>query len=1036
MSFELGSVWRKWDLQVHTPYSVLNHGDFGNGYSENDKKVEKYIYKLITKAIQSDIKVIGLTDYFTIDGYKKVSEILNDPKKVNELFKDKIQEDEDYLKKIQSILILPNIEFRLDKAIFGSESAGLKFQIHVIFSNELSHNDIEENFLNQLTFMTEDGYSQAITKNNIVRYGDKLKESGIGGNGNSLFVGMNNIYVPFKDVRELLNQELFRNKHIIVLPEEDQSNLNWKGQTAGIRKNMYSVSDALFSSNEKTISWGKSEKCFKILNKQMPCLWGSDAHNFNEMFNPDLNRFLWIKADTTFNGLLQALKNFNNRIYIGELPEETRKITSRSKLSISHLESKLKNRDKKSKVWFDIDLEFNPSMISIIGNKGSGKSAISDILGFMGNTYNYKSFSFLNSDRFLDAKTKYGSLYKTKIRFSEEKIINEELSNKADYSKYERIKYLPQKYIEEIVNDLGEKFQAEINNTIFSHISIVDKGNTNSLQELISYKSKTNENHILNKKNELIELNKKIFDLESKMTIDYKNEILAKLSFQKQKYQNHLSNKPNEIKPVSDKDKNENYEIITELNKNVLKLEEQISDYTNKLTIINNKIQIITDYLDKLKNFGEEAKELNKEYKILAEKLNIEPNNVVEVKYNLKNLQGIYTKLSEDRAKIKILIDDTDLILGTIEMPVFDKLTKENIIESLKQYSSLKYKKYVVNEFIKKLSSGISLAEQRYLSYITNLKSWNEELRMITGEIPNTIDGESIKKYEDLLKYIDEDITFELTSNYKNRLNLISEIYDLHKDNVKILSDLYQPVQEKINKIINSDIEKIEFIAQVRTKNEDIIKEISTHIDSRVDSDFRGKTEGYRKIQELVNSTDFNNKESVLNFITDIFTRTTSDKNNITKLLSNPISFYNYISSMEYLNTDYTITSNDKTLKELSPGERGIILLIFYLALSNENIPLVIDQPEDNLDNQSIYSRLVPAILESKNNRQVIIVTHNPNIAIACDSEQIIYCEANKETGELKYTSGSIENPKIMEHIINVLEGTKPAFDKRKTTYE
>ena len=75
-------------------------------------------------------------------------------------------------------------------------------------------------------------------------------------------------------------------------------------------------------------------------------------------------------------------------------------------------------------------------------------------------------------------------------------------------------------------------------------------------------------------------------------------------------------------------------------------------------------------------------------------------------------------------------------------------------------------------------------------------------------------------------------------------------------------------------------------------------------------------------------------------------------------------------------------------MKELSPGERGMVLLVFYLALSKDNIPLITDQPEDNLDNQSVYKKLVPCINEAKNNRQVIIVTHNPNIAVACDAEQ------------------------------------------------
>ena len=87
------------------------------------------------------------------------------------------------------------------------------------------------------------------------------------------------------------------------------------------------------------------------------------------------------------------------------------------------------------------------------------------------------------------------------------------------------------------------------------------------------------------------------------------------------------------------------------------------------------------------------------------------------------------------------------------------------------------------------------------------------------------------------------------------------------------------------------------------------------------------------------------------------------------------------------------------------------------------------------MDNQSVFSKLVPCICKAKQQRQVIIVTHNPNIAVACDAEQIIYCHMDKEKCAIQYESGSIENPKIRSHVIDVLEGTMPAFDLRRLKY-
>ena len=65
----------------------------------------------------------------------------------------------------------------------------------------------------------------------------------------------------------------------------------------------------------------------------------------------------------------------------------------------------------------------------------------------------------------------------------------------------------------------------------------------------------------------------------------------------------------------------------------------------------------------------------------------------------------------------------------------------------------------------------------------------------------------------------------------------------------------------------------------------------------------------------------------------------------------------------------------------------------------------------------------------------MIIVTHNPNIAVACDAEQIVYCEMNKRSDSIKYETGSIENSNICQHVVDVLEGTMPAFDLRRRKY-
>ena len=128
--------------------------------------------------------------------------------------------------------------------------------------------------------------------------------------------------------------------------------------------------------------------------------------------------------------------------------------------------------------------------------------------------------------------------------------------------------------------------------------------------------------------------------------------------------------------------------------------------------------------------------------------------------------------------------------------------------------------------------------------------------------------------------------------------------------------------------------------------------------------------------------------------------------------------------------------SDGKTLDKLSPGERGALLLIFYLLLDLRDIPLVIDQPEDNLDNQSVAKVLVPFIQAAKNRRQIILVTHNPNLAVVADSDQIIHVKIDKENDQLvEVEAGGIEDDTINQSIVTILEGTMLSFKKREWKY-
>ncbi|MGH7871511.1 MAG: hypothetical protein ACREQO_04745, partial [Candidatus Binatia bacterium] len=136
-----GSEWRKWDLQVHTPYSALNNG-FGTDF-------EGYAKSLFRPAVEKGIAAIGITDYFSIDGYKQLRTLVRDRGKLETLV------GRDAATKAYEILLLPNIEFRTSVIIARSGGKDSRVNFHVIFSDDIAPDIIEDHFLRELKFTAE-----------------------------------------------------------------------------------------------------------------------------------------------------------------------------------------------------------------------------------------------------------------------------------------------------------------------------------------------------------------------------------------------------------------------------------------------------------------------------------------------------------------------------------------------------------------------------------------------------------------------------------------------------------------------------------------------------------------------------------------------------------------------------------------------------------------------------------------------------------------------------------------------------------------
>lgn len=322
--------------------------------------------------------------------------------------------------------------------------------------------------------------------------------------------------------------------------------------------------------------------------------------------------------------------------------------------------------------------------------------------------------------------------------------------------------------------------------------------------------------------------------------------------------------------------------------------------------------------------------------------------------------------------------------------------------------------------------------EKLYQKYLLDLKEWEEERKKIIGE----------KNKEGSLRYFENESDYlkkTLESDYRNakqERNLrLDALFFVKTELAKLYESIYSPVEKEIDDLLGDLEDRIKFSAEIQLKERTFSEHILSYINAKFSGKFRGKEAGQKVIDTMIKATDFSDRDSLANFIDGIMEVVDEDIDNSDKKISSKQEFYNYLYGLDYLDVFYKLQVGSHNLEELSPGERGIVLLVFYLALSKSSTLIIIDQPEDNLDNQSVYNKLVPCICAAKARRQVIILTHNPNIAVACDAEQLIYCNMDKATHSITYKSGGIENPSMKQHVIDVLEGTMPAFDLRRRKY-
>jgi hypothetical protein len=781
-----GSIWRKWDLHIHTPFSILNNG-FGNNF-------DNYVQTLFKSAISKNIAAIGITDYFTIEGYKKiVNDYLNSEEKLKELFSD------EEIAKIRRILILPNIEFRLHELVNNR-----RINFHVIFSNEVNIQDIEEHFLHELDFVYESlpfekDNTRKLKIANLIESGRKLKtEQSEFLNHEDIYVGMLTATVLHGDISKKLQDSRFKDKYIIgVPPDEDLSKIKWASQEHMIRKSIIQKSNFLLASNSNTINWGlgklsnTKEDFIKEFKSLKPCLWGSDAHVLEKLFEPDLERYCWIKADTTFEGVRQILYEPEERVFIGKEPGILALVRNNPTKYFSKIEIRpIESYNGKNGKWFDnITIEFNNGLCGIIGNKGKGKSAIADILGLLGdskvtiNDSKDKLFSFLNKNKF--CKKGYAENFEAILYWNDNKKSKKQLNKDVDFTEVERIKYIPQKFFEDLCStEDDEHFKEELNNVVFSRVENKDKLGKNNFNEFIDYKTELIEIEIEKYRDIIKELNVEILDLEKKKTLEYKTLLENKIKGKKDELEAH--NKINEdlvivLNPIEDEKLSAEQKLksatITQLADRINELQLRIDESSKRQEDLEIEKFELNRFLEDITDLEEYLNEWKSKRKESFNKYDIDINNVIKYDFYKQQIENIKNRKEEELKLIENL------------------LSTQSIKDDVENEISLVFQKEEIKNQKALLDSELEKPFKDYHDFLQNLKDWEIRKKAIEGDtdIPNTL-----KYFQNEKIYIEKMLEEELILKTELRKTTTISIYQKKKE----IQDIYNNIKKSITNLL------------------------------------------------------------------------------------------------------------------------------------------------------------------------------------------------------------------------------------------
>ncbi|MBC3935628.1 AAA family ATPase [Undibacterium sp. CY7W] len=1018
-----GSVWRQWDLHIHTPASFHWLGKKFRDCADADER-HALIDQMIDALNKAEPAVFAIMDYWTFDGWLALKARLKEAG-APALHKK----------------VFPGIELRLAAPMKGRLNA------HVLFSDEIE----DQALLDFKQALTVELVNRPLSDSALVQLAreagaDKLKTHGFDkadvdaseekallagatiGELNpesyktaiaKVKLGLAIGFMPF-DTNDGLADVKWHEHYAYVMglfqssPIFESRSVDLHAAFAGVR----TAGNAKFFDN------------FFSALKAIPRLAvsGSDAHCFVGVAGDNNNRGYgdfpsekktWIKADPTFQGLKQAILEPAKRSFIGVKPAKLQAVETSKTHFIESIEVTKTGTKTGIGNWLHgCDLPLNPDLVAIIGNKGSGKSALADILATLGHSRQAKHFSFLKPERFLGKSGDPARQFTGTLTWRDDSTESRPLNESPAPDKQELVRYIPQHYFEELCNDhvsgKSDAFEKELRAVIFSHTSEEMRLGALDFDQLTEQQEQALRNRLGEFRKELRTLNASIARIEDQLQPIEEKKLTDQLLVKTREIDEHQKIKPAEVTPppeTLEPEQKEAAEALAATAQRIVASTKRTQQIQSELTSIAKKQKAIANAREQLRLLQRAYEQAQQQ---VAEDLQLAGLNWADVaKLEIK------TSLLDERSTALTAEQSTlQTEAGTLAS------TLANLEEEKKVHAT-----------------KLNARQQQFETYQHQLAEWTKKLDALTG---TPTDPDTKVGLETRLAQIKE-LPAKRVELQAARLQLTAEIFESLDAQRKAREELFKPVQDliKANDLIREDY-RLQFQATLAASAEAIAERLFALI-KQTSGVLRGQDEALLTVKRLFDSHDLNSKQGALAFAKALHetleqaAKGPGAEVGIASLLKkdqSAVSVYDLIFGLDFLEPRYSLLFQDTQIEQLSPGQRGALLLIFYLLVDNGKTPIILDQPEENLDNETVFRLLVPVLSEAKKKRQIIMVTHNPNLAVVCDAEQIIHASFDRASNcGINYVAGSLENPTLNSAVVTVLEGTKPAFNNRSGKY-